>query len=1004
MRPALTTLCVAVAISLSRPAISFATQVPSVPLQFDFSASRLTPTPGFTLVTPASRYSREQQFGLLTDSLVAVERAGLAKVLGDAESDGLSKNGPIDFRVDIPAGKYVIEVMMDGGELDAWRGEISVNGKTIATALESFGYSAESRFAPLYWACLRPCETDVDHVILRIRSVGQRTSINMLAIYPITEWPIRFDGGIFVQTSRAAAPNFDLALKLINSGKVTEATRIIDALPAIWNIDRAHLLMAIASRPETQTPRQFLESASAIFSTEFAKTNDQALRIHMRLLELLLVADRHYKQAGWQWARDINGLGIFGNCEISGTSSLEVASIPGHPLWFASLWALAKTCYWLWVEQHVPRMIHTADSLFALARTVHPDFPLLALYQGEASANSVEIPLSPDVPRWAGLQTALTNRLRDVIHYWCDTRQANNGEFGGKYDDDVEMLRWWAFARVGIDDSLTRIGMRRIVDGIWASEWISNGWCRKVRDVEHSSEPVADTQPMMIAFEYGNPVFVERCMQSARLALDLWTAKNSRGHRHFRSSWYSSTEVDTVKPKDCDVPYNTRTVKAIRWFAWYTRHPMAMRFLREWSDSWLEDCLRIEKGKPAGIVPAAVRFADDAIGGHADNWHHPGLYWRYYDYDGGADMMMEFLSSYQLFGDRKYLKPIEMSLELVQKYPYGDSGSTGTEAWAAAVLRESGEFWEAVELWRLLSGESRFDALLMERGSPYLKYRLGSGIGTVERELSDLLQTVDRNYALMTTEAYFTDRVEIRDIRGPGEGGTSLLESMYLGAPLGNLFFPFSPVFWKSTNSSFSALVEGFSPTSVRIRVFNHSADLLRGEATFPHLEPGEYEILQGRDANGDGKVDQVRDQKTCLLGRRGASVSLSFPARVEELIIVQRTEPVAPREESVCDLAITTAELSVTRLPSGEAVITLPVHNIGTADASDVRVELTSIPEGAVLKATTIRRIEAPLDLVPRSETVSFTVPGRRGRYGVRLRSAAQEITVGNNFVEFEL
>ena len=48
------------------------------------------------------------------------------------------------------------------------------------------------------------------------------------------------------------------------------------------------------------------------------------------------------------------------------------------------------------------------------------------------------------------------------------------------------MLRWWFISRLASDDQLALTGMRKLVDGIWDSGWITDGFSTKVRDVEHS--------------------------------------------------------------------------------------------------------------------------------------------------------------------------------------------------------------------------------------------------------------------------------------------------------------------------------------------------------------------------------------------------------------------------------------------------------------------------------------------------------------------------------------
>ena len=368
--------------------------------------------------------------------------------------------------------------------------------------------------------------------------------------------------------------------------------------------------------------------------------------------------------------------------------------------------------------------------------------------------------------------------------------------------------------------------------GIWHSDWITDGFSRRVRDVEHAAEPVADTQPMMIGLDYGNPVYVERCMESIRGLRDLWTGVNSRGHRHFRSSWYSSTRIDARPPRDCDVPMNTRTVRAARWLAWYNLHPFAMRFLREWGDAWLEDSLRTDKGKPHGIPPAAVRFADDALGGHSDNWHNPDMFRDYYNFRGGVMMFQQFLVNYLLFDDPKYLKPIELALDLVARH-HGKSvegAPEGSEAWVAGILRNSEGFRNTVAQWRLLASNPDLDDLLREIGSEYLKFRLTNDTGFLVKGSLPIIERMTFNRDLLTTEASFTDRVEIRNIHGGEDWGTSHLESMFTGGTLSDGFYPFYAVSWDGLGSDFTAVVMEANREEIRVLAYNLGEETSQGQ------------------------------------------------------------------------------------------------------------------------------------------------------------------------------
>jgi len=204
-----------------------------------------------------------------------------------------------------------------------------------------------------------------------------------------------------------------------------------------------------------------------------------------------------------------------------------------------------------------------------------------------------------------------------------------------------------------------------------------------------------------------------------------------------------------------------------------------------------------------------------------------------------------------------------------------------------------------------------------------------------------------------------------------------------------------------------SALVEESSPTSIRIRSFNHSTAVKTGEVAFLQLDCGEYEITQGIDANNDGKIDHVRKKEAWALTQRNGSYNISFAPRTEELIVVRQVKSQKQQGAAACDLALSRAELNVTTPANGEVVVTIPVHNIGTVDAANVAVELVSVsgsPE--IVEKTTVRRIDAPHDLLPKHESVSFTVPARPGRYMLRVsgQGNVSEITLVNNTIEFVL
>ena len=662
-----------------------------------------------------------------------------------------------------------------------------------------------------------------------------------------------------------------------------------------------------------------------------------------------------------------------------------------------------------WVEEHADFTYNTALDQFQYLKQYYPDFRLLKVYLGEkitTTNKSLEID-DPNAPQWAVKSAEALKQINELIHYWVLYRQAPNGEFGGKYDDDVEMLRWWFISRLASDDQLALTGMRKLVDGIWDSGWITDGFSTKLRDVEHSSEPISDTQPMMVGLDFGNPKYVERCMESIQGIRDIWTGINEYGHRHFKSSWYSYKEIDSIPPKDCDVPMNTRTVRALRWLAWYNYHPYAIQFMTEWGDAWLEDCLRTDNGKPYGVVPSAIRFHDDRIGGHADNWHHPEMFWDYYNFRGGIRIMQQMLATYTLTGEEKYLEPVVVGLELMKKYHNQDTENAepGSEAWVVELLKTSEGFGSVTEQWRIITGDKTYDDFLMTTGSDYLKYRISGDKDYIVKGSQRIIDGIIVGRELISTEGYYTDRVEIGNIHKSEGWASSHLESVFLGSTLDEGFHPFHHISWTGFGDDFAALVLESNSKQLKILVYNFLDQTQDGELNLWHLLPGKYLFLQGSDLNEDDGIDELKVNREFKINQRFGSVEISIPPRQLQVINIQQEESYL-LTTNLCDLAISEDEI-VNNSPGnpGHVNISLPVHNIGNTGAENIKV---GIYDGDILiKDYTIERLDAPLNLESITVVLEIEISGIQNN-GITIKvnpdSHIDEITLKNNSIFYQI
>ena len=146
-------------------------------------------------------------------------------------------------------------------------------------------------------------------------------------------------------------------------------------------------------------------------------------------------------------------------------------------------------------------------------------------------------------------------------------------------------------------------------------KWDGGRWFSRLfyedmpQNSQASSEMAADSSIIM-ALDYGDPLQFERFLQTTKTCEELHTAVNQHGHRHFRSIGLSAT---AVQEDGLDANYHGRAMRPAAMIAWYSGIPRAVNLVHDWAKAWSEDTLRAGKGKPAGVMPALVRFADDNL-------------------------------------------------------------------------------------------------------------------------------------------------------------------------------------------------------------------------------------------------------------------------------------------------------------------------------------------------------------------------------------------------------
>lgn len=748
-------------------------------------------------------YNAKRGFGWTDAPREAFVRPELSRSRTAMTIDGVAGRR-IGFRADIAAGDWYLTLWVDGERDGAGFPQLRIQG----------------RERPLGWQDFRPSD----------EPNPARTKLYRVFHEKIT---VQSDGLLVELAGRGSDVRL-LGLSLIRQVDPTTPTQ-------------RRLLNQISDAGQYPCDAS-LDELTAQINKAFERDPDDAfLALWLERLELISTAERYFSMRGWEWADNRTGLGMLDRLSQAVMlldAPLNAEPELADPLAKRALFTRGRILYWL--NQEWGGKSEAAGSRRDLKklRELHPDDRLLAMYAGE----KIDLPdecdcleIVAESPAWSVAQREALCRLRQICHWWVDHCQAENGELGGKFGDDVEILRWWAPLVLAGDETAKR-GWQKMADGVWQSRHVKDGYASQLRDVEHAAEFVADTAPMMVLIS-DDPKYVDRLTCSARLFDKLWTGRTANAHRFFRSSWFSSSEIAAEEPRGRDVEYNCRAVQAVRYLAWRRSDPEVIRLLHEWSAAWVSAALRTDKGKPKGIIPPSIEFANESINGDGPNWYEANMLWPYFDWQhfSGSMMLDQLLFTYTLTKDEQLLEPMFLALELIDSEVGGlgqsatDSPPAGSRRWATNKLIHSELFWSVVEQWRFLSGDSRWDDLIMRHGTPYGRYRLSGNERYLNEGLERLLENVRYNTPMQTTEAIHTDRVYAR--------GAEHLKAMLTGDGIWANLSPYYAVTWEDTNEDFTALVSETGDTRLQAQLYSHSPEASRVVMRTWHLAPGEYRL-----------------------------------------------------------------------------------------------------------------------------------------------------------------
>ncbi len=292
----------------------------------------------------------------------------------------------------------------------------------------------------------------------------------------------------------------------------------------------------------------------------------------------------------------------------------------------------------------------------------------------------------------------------------------------------------------------------------------------------------------------------------------------------------------------------------------------------------------------------------------------------------------------------------------------------------------------------LLSGDEVFLQDYGRKGSPEFYAKLqGQWIGREQRDryvevLTQLLQRISWEKHLYIHADPSTDRVYLP---------TTMLDQMTVGgfgAPDEGRLVTRIAASYEGTGLDVAPLVLEDTDEYLLLALYNFAAETRDIGVRVWELKPGMYELTIGPDDDRDDRIDRpARTDRITV--RRYTRVPVSVPPKRLFLVELKLREA-----HELPDLLPDPAlSLRTTSYDTAKKTLRVTVHNIGSAQARDVRV-IVEDAQGNQVATKTIAAIDAPLDLKPRRKLITFPISQKPSR--IRLQFTGPEITDVNNTI----
>ena len=521
-------------------------------------------------------------------------------------------------------------------------------------------------------------------------------------------------------------------------------------------------------------------------------------------------------------------------------------------------------------------------------------------------------------PDWAFWQMQVMAEHRKIIDYYIDEKQIHTGEYGGIWNDDTtHMENWLGYALCMDDSGKIKASLHKFWDGLWQHQ-LREGVGKYVQDAYHFYEEGMGSMGMRLLVDYGDPTAYARAM-AASSHYDKWMRDDGNGGLEWISEYIGPNEVWTegiFETTGGRGGHKGNLLVPGGYLIWYNQHPRLAEIFRRYKQ---------------GSEPGATGFEGAAYNRVTD-----------------------------LAASRKALAALATTI----------------------TQRPNKEFQMAQQVNRLVDEVGMTGAIRAAHGSAYkpldpirhypayydteihwFRYRMSGDI----RWLVDSYQRVCEWFH---SHDWLNSRAQPSMDRNPLPRLTLIYARM--GAPVSNrgssnLMWPRHGLSYVKGANDVATLVTRNTDTGLAARFYAFTDARHDLQLRVWRLNPGKYRVVLSSDPDDDGRPDAVLSEQTVQL-RRGASLDLALPPRQP---VVLHTEPIEVHEPNFDrpDPAIGPDTVEVVY----DDHLVVRVFNNGTQPAENVLVRVRDGASGKILPRgeQRIARIEAPLDLHPRSAAI---------------------------------